>query len=75
MMNGQVELSPFDSPIPTQEVRRPEGEKEHASRLQETKLLDAAGGPPTPMRSTSYHEPSPGEALTEENVNKLKSEA
>ncbi|KAI6783107.1 Two-component system protein A-like protein [Emericellopsis cladophorae] len=73
--NGQSEPSPFDSPMPPQEVRRPEGEKEHASLLQETKLIDAAGGPPTTMRSSSFQAPSRGEALTEANMNKLKSEA
>ena len=77
-INGQNELSPFDSPSApefTQHVRRQEGEKDLSNMLQETKLIDAAGGPPTPFRSNSYQGPSPGgDSLTEENVNKLEDE-
>lgn len=79
--NGQNEPSPFDSSAATQlapQVRQQEGEKEMSSRLQENKLLDAAGGPvgsgPGIFRSNSSNDVNRGEALTEENVNKLKSE-
>ena len=69
----------FDSscgPDLVPQVRRPEGEKEWSSRLQESKLIDAAGGP-SPLGNTSYqHQQHPaGEALTEENMNKLTSES
>ncbi|VUC35990.1 unnamed protein product [Clonostachys rosea] len=72
----QHEQSPFDSPIaadfgPT--ARRQEGENEWSSHLQETKLMGAAGGPSS-LRSNSFQERPAGEALTEENVNKLKIE-
>lgn len=73
---GQEELSPFDSPAGPDlavQVRRPEGEKEWTSKLQETKLIGAAGGSTT-MGSSSYQERPAGEALTEENMNKLKNE-
>lgn len=76
--NGEPEPSPFDSPAAVElapQIRRPEGEREWSNMLQETKLIDAAGGPgATVFRSNSYQEPGSGEALTEENVNKLKSE-
>ncbi|KAF4125202.1 Signal transduction histidine kinase [Geosmithia morbida] len=72
-----VELSPFDSPSAPDlapQVRRPEGEKELSSRLQETKLIDAAGGTPSTIRKDGFPQrPARGEALTEENVNKLRS--
>ncbi|KAH7321317.1 hypothetical protein B0I35DRAFT_211892 [Stachybotrys elegans] len=74
-MNGQVEPSPFDSPMAADlapQVRQLEGEKEWSNMLQETKMLDAAGGPPN-LRASSFQDPRPGEALTEENVKKLKS--
>lgn len=74
--NGRDEPSPFESPAAAElipQVRRPEGEKEMSSRLQETKLIDAAGGPKN-FRTNSYQEPASGEALTEENINKLKIE-
>lgn len=73
--NGyQNEPSPFDSTEIPPQVRRPEGETEWSNRLQETKLIDAAGGPPNYHRRNSYHELQTGDSLTEENVNKLKSE-
>ncbi|POR37491.1 Hybrid signal transduction histidine kinase J [Tolypocladium paradoxum] len=76
--NGEPEPSPFDPPAAAElapQIRRPEGEKEWSNMLQETKLIDAAGGPgPTNFRSNPYQEPRVGEALTEENVKKLKSE-
>ncbi|KND91308.1 Hybrid signal transduction histidine kinase J [Tolypocladium ophioglossoides CBS 100239] len=76
--NGQPEPEPLDSPAALElapQIRRPEGEKELSNMLQETKLIEAAGGPgATNFRSDSDQEPGAGEALTEENVNKLKSE-
>ncbi|GAB0143973.1 hypothetical protein EsHS_00004470 [Epichloe bromicola] len=77
--NGHNEPSPFDSPAATElnmQVRKQEGEKEWSSLLQENKLIDAAGGPSSFRGAPSFHfqEPGIGEALTEENVNKLKSE-
>ncbi|EQK99227.1 ATPase-like, ATP-binding domain protein [Ophiocordyceps sinensis CO18] len=73
--NGQREASPFDSPatVEVPQVRRPEGEREWSNMLHETKLIDAAGGP-TNYRSNSFQDPPAGEALTEENMKKLKSE-
>ncbi|KAF7561817.1 hypothetical protein G7046_g2303 [Stylonectria norvegica] len=73
--NGKHEPSPFDSRgiELAPQVRRPEGEQEWSSMLQETKLIDAAGGP-TAYRANSYQERQAGDSLTEENVNKLKSE-
>lgn len=73
--NGQHEVSPFDSPaaVEVPQIRRPEGEKEWSNMLQETKLIDAAGGP-TSFRSNSFQDAPAGEALTEENVNRLRSE-
>lgn len=72
--NGQPELSPFDSPAGLKvQVTRQEGEKEWSSLLQENKLIDAAGGPSF-HRTPSFQEASPGEALTEENMKKLKNE-
>ena len=75
--NGEPEASPFGSLTTAEmepQVRRPEGEKEWSNMLQETKLIDAAGGPPSARRANSYHEQGPGEALTEENMNKLEIE-
>ncbi|KAF4995857.1 hypothetical protein FGRMN_4814 [Fusarium graminum] len=73
--NGyQNEPSPFDSTAPPLQVRRPEGESEWSNRLQETKLIDAAGGSPSYHRRNSYHELQTGDSLTEENVNKLRNE-
>lgn len=72
----EQEPSPFDSPTAVElapQVRRPEGEKEWSSQLQETKLMGAAGGP-TSLRSKSFQDQPTGEALTEENMNKLKRE-
>ncbi|EFZ03544.2 autoinducer 2 sensor kinase/phosphatase luxQ [Metarhizium robertsii ARSEF 23] len=74
--NGQPEPSPFDSPAApglNVQVRHQEGEKELSSMLQENKLIDAAGGPSF-YRTPSFQGPSSGEALTEENMKKLKSE-
>ncbi|GJN70498.1 hypothetical protein PLIIFM63780_002910 [Purpureocillium lilacinum] len=74
--NGQHELSPFDSPMAAElapQIRRQEGEKELSTMLQETKMIDAAGGPLN-MRSSSFQEASPGEALTEENMSRLANE-
>ena len=57
-----------------EQIRRAEGDKEMSSRLQETKLIDAAGGSPS-FRSNGFPERPPAtNALTEENVNKLKIE-
>ncbi|KAI8719300.1 hypothetical protein NCS52_00710600 [Fusarium sp. LHS14.1] len=72
--NGQNEPSPFDTTAPelAPQVRRPEGETEWSNRLQETKLIDAAGGPST-YRRNSYQELQTGDSLTEENVSKLRS--
>ncbi|KAG5992270.1 hypothetical protein E4U52_002926 [Claviceps spartinae] len=55
-------------------VRRQEGEKEWSSLLQENKLIDAAGGPSSFRDAPSFQEPGVGEALTEENMEKFKSE-
>lgn len=81
IMNGERELeqSPFDSPAapelaPQAVGRRGEHDKEWSSQLQETKLIDAAGGGPTGLRSKSFQSQPGGEALTEENVKKLKRE-
>ncbi|KAF5019883.1 hypothetical protein F66182_8119 [Fusarium sp. NRRL 66182] len=72
--NGyQNEPSPFDSTELAVQVRRPEGETEWSNRLQENKLIDAAGGPSS-YRRNSFHELQTGDSLTEENVNKLRSE-
>lgn len=71
--NGRDELSPFDSPslvnLPPRDPR-PERDKEFSSMLQETKLIDAAGGPATNLRSNSCQGKGPGEALTEANMTK-----
>lgn len=78
-MNGdpEKEQSPFDSPVAPEmapPVRRPEGEGDWSSQLRESKLIDAAGGP-TNLRSKSFQGQQPaGEALTEENMDKLKRE-
>ncbi|CCE35215.1 related to histidine kinase [Claviceps purpurea 20.1] len=56
------------------QVRRQEGEKEWSSLLQENKLIDAAGGPSSFRDAPSFQEPGVGEALTEENMEKFKSE-
>ncbi|TWU73933.1 hypothetical protein ED733_004379 [Metarhizium rileyi] len=74
--NGQSEPPSFDPPPATEinlQVRYQEGEKELSSMLQESKLIDAAGGPSF-HRNPSFQEPSSGEALTEENMKKLKDE-
>ncbi|KAF5013611.1 hypothetical protein FDECE_416 [Fusarium decemcellulare] len=75
--NGQQnEISPFDATVPdlAPQVRRPEGETEWTNKLQETKLIDAAGGGgPSSYRRNSYQELQTGDSLTEENVNKLRS--
>ncbi|KAG5999906.1 hypothetical protein E4U54_001617 [Claviceps lovelessii] len=73
----QKELSPFDSPTAPElnmQVRKHEGETEWSSLLQENKLIDAAGGPSTFRGTPSFQEPGIGEALTEENMKKLKGE-
>lgn len=78
--NGRHEPSPFDGPplaadlALAPQIRRQEGEQELSSMLQETKLIDAAGGPPPGLRSGSLPDPGAGEALTEENMNRLESE-
>ncbi|KAL7927197.1 hypothetical protein ACQKWADRAFT_100881 [Trichoderma austrokoningii] len=74
--NGRHEPSPFDSAMAAAEmsppVRRPEGEQELSNMLHGTKLIDAAGGVPADLSNiSSLPEPGAGEALTEENVNKL----
>lgn len=74
--NGQHEPSPFDMPQGPElalTVQRAEGEEEWASMLQETKLIDAAGGPSS-FRSNSFQEQKGGDSLTEANVNKLQDE-
>ncbi|KAG5984906.1 hypothetical protein E4U55_002662 [Claviceps digitariae] len=71
------EPSPFDSPAAPElnmQVRKHEDEKEWSSLLQENKLIDAAGGPSTFRGAPFFQESGIGEALTEENMNKLKSE-
>ncbi|KAG6226021.1 hypothetical protein E4U26_002635 [Claviceps purpurea] len=75
----QKESSPFDSISAAAselnvQVRRQEGEKEWSSLLQENKLIDAAGGPSSFRDAPSFQEPGVGEALTEENMEKFKSE-
>lgn len=68
---------PFSSPEANDlapQVRQPEGEQEWSNILQETKLIDAAGGPPNFIRRSSVQDAGAGEALTEENVNRLRSE-
>lgn len=75
--NGsEEEASPFESVsiVDTAQVRRPEGEKEFSNRLQETKLIDAAGGNVSNLHTNSFQKQGSGEALTEENVNKLEVE-
>lgn len=75
--NGlQSEQSPFDSPMAdlVPQVRRPDGEQEWTNHLQETKLIDAAGGPPGFKSTNSYQGRDGGDSLTEENVNKLRCE-
>lgn len=75
--NGLDEPSPFDSPSANEmdmQVRRQEGEKEWSNLLQENKLIDAAGGPSNFRGTPTLESAGMGEALTEENVNKLKSE-
>lgn len=74
--NGQHEPSPFDAPLENNrpQIRRPEGEQEMSSMLQENKMLDAAGGPPN-YRSKSYQGRQSGDSLTEENVEKLKNKS
>ncbi len=75
---GPDEPSPFDSPAQAElapEFRQPEGEREWTNKLQDTKLIEAAGGP-TNISGKSFQErPSGGEALTEENMNKWKTES
>ncbi|ODA76155.1 hypothetical protein RJ55_08438 [Drechmeria coniospora] len=74
--SGRREPSPLGTLVMTElapQIRRQEGEEELTSLLQESKLIDAAGGPPN-LRSNALHEPSHGEALTEENMTKLESE-
>lgn len=78
-LNGdrRQEISPFDSPATAElasQMRQAEGEKEWSSKLQETKLIEAAGGPRGYRSSSVVQRPPIGEALTEENINKLKSE-
>ncbi|UKZ75934.1 hypothetical protein TrVFT333_003630 [Trichoderma virens FT-333] len=73
--NGEHEPSPFDSAIAVEmspPIRRLEDEQEWSNMLHETKLIDAAGGVPADLRNNSLPEPGTGEALTEENVNKLE---
>lgn len=74
--NGQPEPSPFDSIVPDlkPQLRRPEGETEMSNRLQETKLIDAAGGSSSTYRRNSHQGLQTCDSLTEENVNKLRSE-
>ncbi|KJZ77488.1 hypothetical protein HIM_03212 [Hirsutella minnesotensis 3608] len=76
-LNGQPEPSPFESPAAAElvpQIRRSEGEEEWSTMLQDTKLVDAAGGASN-FRSNSFQEQQVGgEALTEENVERLKSE-
>lgn len=79
-LNGQQEPSPFDAPEfgVSSQVRQPEGEQELSNILQETKLIDAAGGPaggPAVYRSNSYQESLSKDSLTEENIQKLKNES
>ncbi|KAL7939112.1 hypothetical protein V8C35DRAFT_756 [Trichoderma chlorosporum] len=72
--NGGHEPSPFESAIAIEmspPIRRHEDEQEWSNMLHETKLIDAAGGLPADLRNNSLPESSTGEALTEENVNKL----
>ncbi|KAF4975234.1 hypothetical protein FZEAL_7941 [Fusarium zealandicum] len=72
--NGQQnEPSPFDTTVRelASQVRWTEGETEWSNRLQETKLIGAAGGSSS-YRRNSYQERQTGDSLTEENVNKLK---
>lgn len=73
--NGRHEPSPFDSAMAAEmspPVRRPEGEQELSTMLQETKLINTAGGVPADLGNISLHESGAREALTEENVNKLE---
>ncbi|RFU72224.1 histidine kinase [Trichoderma arundinaceum] len=70
--NGRHEPSPFDAAMAIEmspPVRRPEGEQEWSNMLHGTKLIDAAGGVPADL---PLPESGTGEALTEENVNKLE---
>lgn len=72
--NGRHEPSPFDSVMTAEmspPVRRPDREQELSKMLHETKLIDAAGGVPADLNNISLPESGAGEALTEENVNKL----
>lgn len=73
---SQPEPSPFEASAKMAlHVTSPEGEKELSSELQANKLIDAAGGPSI-LRGNSYqHEETTGDSLTEENINKLRSES
>lgn len=74
-LNGGEEPSPFDQALEVEmspQIRRPEGEQEWSNMLHGTKLIDAAGGVPADLRKNSLPESGAGEALTEENVNKLE---
>lgn len=73
--NGQHEVSPFDSPGLASRaavIRQQEGEKEWSSKLQETKMLDAAGGMSAVRQGSA--DVGAGERLTEANVNRLEDE-
>ncbi|KAK0384148.1 hypothetical protein NLU13_8237 [Sarocladium strictum] len=76
--NGGPEPSPFDSigselgPHQQQQVRRQEGEQEWTSKLQENKMLEAAGGPKAVRASQKQDEEDHRERLTEENMSKLE---
>lgn len=75
--DGKGEPSPFVYDKATSElapqVRRLEGDNEMSNRLQETKLIDAAGGLAA-FRSSSIPETLTFDQLTEENINKLRDE-
>jgi CheY-like chemotaxis protein len=74
--NGKHEPSPFDVPQGAElalTVQRADGEEEWASMLQETKLIDAAGGPSS-FRANSFQGQKSGDSLTEANVNRLQDE-
>ncbi|KAL7945158.1 hypothetical protein V8C42DRAFT_71718 [Trichoderma barbatum] len=70
------EPSPFESALAVQmspQIRHLDDEQEWSNMLHGTKLIDAAGGVPADLRRNSLPEVGTGEALTEENVNKLES--
>jgi hypothetical protein len=74
--NGGPEPSPFDNmdAFQQQQIRRQEGEKEWTNKLQENKMLEAAGGV-NAVRASQTQDEEQRERLTEENMSKLMEES